>query len=229
MSRAPTTNVALIQSLANQDEQLAWEEFVNSYEPLIYGVAKGLGLNDIDAADAVQEVLVHVSQVVANWSPNGNKGAFRSWLRRVARNRILKVLSRTRMLKSEAASSESRLDLSSVRNEPRSTIGIAFRRQVLIHVVDRVKGCFSESTWQAFWQSYVDGTATATVAENLGMSVGAVYIARSRVLNRIQAEVQQLVDQDFPEFGEGFVGDTAQFKVALEQKNSRDEGKTNDQ
>jgi DNA-directed RNA polymerase specialized sigma24 family protein len=56
------------------------------------------------------------------------------------------------------------------------------------HVRDR----FQESTWQAFWRTGVEGKGAREVADSLGMSVGAVYIAKSRVLAQVKAQIEQV-------------------------------------
>jgi RNA polymerase sigma-70 factor (ECF subfamily) len=58
----------------------------------------------------------------------------------------------------------------------------------------RVRGGFEASTWQAFWQTAVEGKRAKEVAEALGISVTAVYIAKSRVLNRLKEQLRQLHD-----------------------------------
>ena len=60
----------------------------------------------------------------------------------------------------------------------------------------RIRCDFEETTWQAFWQTAVDGQAAVQVAEQLEMSVGAVYIAKSRVLSRLKVRVQEVDDDD---------------------------------
>ena len=60
-----------------------------------------------------------------------------------------------------------------------------------IEAAEQIRSEFQDSTWQAFWQTNMEGKATKEVAESLGMTVGAVYIARSRVLARLKQQIQQ--------------------------------------
>ena len=57
-----------------------------------------------------------------------------------------------------------------------------------------VQGEFEERTWHAFWRATVDGHATADIAADLGMSVNAVRLAKSRVLRRLRGELEGLMD-----------------------------------
>ena len=67
-----------------------------------------------------------------------------------------------------------------------------YRRSLFEWAAERIRCEFEENTWQAFWRTSVDGRETAEVAESLGVSVGAVYIARSRVLARLRREVEEV-------------------------------------
>ncbi len=62
--------------------------------------------------------------------------------------------------------------------------------------MDRIKGEFQDSTWQAFWLTAVDGLAAAEAARQVGISPGAVYVAKSRVLARLKQEVEALRQQE---------------------------------
>jgi RNA polymerase sigma-70 factor (ECF subfamily) len=62
--------------------------------------------------------------------------------------------------------------------------------------MDVVKGEFQPATWQAFWGTAVDGRPAAEVGAELGMSPGAVYVAKSRVIARLRDEVRRMVDDE---------------------------------
>ena len=199
MGVSETTNVELILRLANSQDQRDWAEFAKLYEPLLFKTAQKLGLNSNDAVDAVQEVFVHLGKVVSQWKPTGKSGAFRGWLVRVARNQMLQLIQRTTMLKAESASND--VIESTLANPDfyhQSTyFNLEFRRTVFLYVVQKVRDSFSEKTWQAFWSTYMDQRSPLEVAAELNLTTGAVYIARSRVMNRLQSEIQLLVDDDW--------------------------------
>jgi RNA polymerase sigma-70 factor (ECF subfamily) len=66
------------------------------------------------------------------------------------------------------------------------------RRCLFDWAAGEVQGEFQPSTWQAFWQTSLEGRNTKEVADSLGMTVGAVYIARSRVLARLKEKIQHI-------------------------------------
>ncbi len=70
----------------------AWEEFCDTYLPVIFRIAKARGLQDADAHDVSQNVLVRVARSVKNWSPDQERGSFGGWLGTIARNLIIDFL-----------------------------------------------------------------------------------------------------------------------------------------
>jgi DNA-directed RNA polymerase specialized sigma24 family protein len=70
--------------------------------------------------------------------------------------------------------------------------GVQVRVLLLRRLLDLIKLEFKDHTFQAFWRVAADGRSAADVAEELGMSVPAVYTAKSRVLNRLREEAEAL-------------------------------------
>ncbi|MFK7768046.1 MAG: RNA polymerase sigma factor [Mariniblastus sp.] len=202
-----TTNVELIQRLSNREDQEAWNEFVQIYEPMLMRTASKLGLNRTDSVDAVQEVFIHLGKAILSWKPieenaAGERGSFRGWLVRVARNQMIKLIERSNVLKSESTGSAASDLLATemgAQTDDETYFNIEFRRQVFLYVVQKIRKCFKEKTWQAFWLTYIDQRQPQEVAQELGVSLGAVYISRSRVMSRLQSEIKVLVNDEWTE------------------------------
>lgn len=200
MSTSPTTKVDLIFCLSDPSNQRAWEEFIEIYTPLLMRTAHQLGLHSHDASDAVQEVLMHLTSAVARWQPTGKAGAFRGWLVRVARNQMLKLLQRSNAFCSQSVYDESQLyllDQVTAPAEITAWFNREFRQHVFLFAVKKIQNDFKPKTWTAFWNTYIDQKPPAEVAQQLSLSIGAVYIARSRVMNRLQKTVENLVENEW--------------------------------
>ena len=96
MVHLPETRNSLLLKVRDPADAVAWEEFVAIYRPLIYRLARRRGLQDADAEDLAQRVLVSVSEAIRTWEKDERRGTFRAWLLRVARNAIINALTRTR-------------------------------------------------------------------------------------------------------------------------------------
>src|ERR1700730_7900289 len=92
MTPTPTTRASLLLRLRDSQDHEAWVQFVSLYEPLVYRLLRRHGLQEADALDVMQELFLAVSRSIDRWDPAKEKGSFRGWLRRVARNLVINWL-----------------------------------------------------------------------------------------------------------------------------------------
>jgi RNA polymerase sigma-70 factor (ECF subfamily) len=193
MDLTPATRASLIVKLRDPSDEIAWSEFVALYEPLVYRLARQKGLQDADAHDLCQEVFRAVAQAVDRWEPG--RGSFRGWLSRIARNLLINFLTRSPShFRGTGGTSVMELLEAHPAADPSASalFEAEYQRRVFQWAADDVRGDFTPSTWQAFWQTAVEDRAPSQVAVELGLSVGAVYIARSRVLARLKRRIEKL-------------------------------------
>lgn len=186
------TRESLILRLPSQSDALAWQEFTAIYEPMIYRFARKRGLQDADARELVQNVLVAVARAVERWQPDTEKGRFRSWLFRIARNQLINMVQQRRLDAACGGTDEwiSIGQIDSPSNGHSQQLA-DYRRELFRIAAAHVRDCFHETTWEAFWRTSVLEEACETVAHELNISIGAVYIARSRVIHRLKQVIQQ--------------------------------------
>jgi RNA polymerase sigma-70 factor (ECF subfamily) len=191
VSDYPDTRASLIVRLRTDADQAAWAEFVEIYRPVVYRLARRKGLQDADADDLAQQVLAAVAGAVRRWDPDPERGKFRAWLNRIAHNLIINTL--TRRAPDRAAGGDSAADLlacESARDGPDSDLlRVEYRREVFQWAARQVRGEFRPDTWEAFWQTAVEGRPPADVAAELGKVVGAIYTARGRVMRRLREKI----------------------------------------
>src|SRR5580700_4699869 len=113
MTLTPTTRASLLLRLRDSQDHEAWVEFVSLYEPVAYRLLRRHGLQDADARDLTQELFMAVGRSIARWDPAKDRGSFRGWLRRVARNLVINWLKKSerRVLATVDSDVQSMLDM----------------------------------------------------------------------------------------------------------------------
>jgi RNA polymerase sigma-70 factor (ECF subfamily) len=187
----PDTRASLLVDIRDPSNVHAWSVFSELYRPVIYRMARRRGLQDADAQDLAQKVLVSVARAIGNWEEDSQRGRFRHWLSRVTRNAIIDVFRRMKPDVALGGSAIARvLNQSPAAQE--TEIDYEYERSVFRQAARLVQKEFQESTWKAFWQTTVDGQPVAAVASQLGQTSGAIYTARSRVMKRLKEAVDDL-------------------------------------
>jgi RNA polymerase sigma-70 factor (ECF subfamily) len=194
MAELPTTRASLLVRIRDAGDQEAWRHFVRIYAPVVYGYARERGLQDADAADLTQEVLRAVSAAAGRLNYDPKRGSFRSWLFTVAHHKVYDLLAQQRRQGrgTGGADGQELLEAQPARDEDKALWDREYEQRLFHWAAEQVRDHFHDSTWQAFWLTAVDGKSGQEVAERLGMTVAAVYLAKSRVMARLRAQIQQL-------------------------------------
>jgi RNA polymerase sigma-70 factor (ECF subfamily) len=192
------TSLSLLERVRARD-QAAWERLVGLYGPLVYGWCRRAGLQPTDAADVGQEVFAAVARGIGAFRHDREGDTFRGWLFTITRNKLRDRSAPPGGVGAGGSDAQRRLaglaveppddePLTAVCDEPNE------RKILCRRAIEIVRVEFEVPTWEAFWRSFVDGRAPADVAAELGLSVNAVYLARSRILQRLREEFAELID-----------------------------------
>jgi RNA polymerase sigma-70 factor (ECF subfamily) len=190
------TSFSLLDRLRSRPDDAAWQRFVDLYGPLLHGSLRRQGVRPEDADDLVQDVLGVVLRELPAFRHNERPGAFRAWLRAILVNR-LRGFWRARQSQPIAEGGTPAHELEQLE-DPDSRLTRLWDqehdRHVLRRLMELIRPEFAPATWQAFWQTTVDEKPAATVAQELGLSVNAVWLAKSHVLRRLRQESRCLLD-----------------------------------
>ena len=197
MDELPSTHASLLLRIHDADDRPAWRQFVTVYTPLVYRYCRGRGLQDCDAADVSQDVMAAVASAIRGFDYDRKRGTFRGWLFTVTRSKLNDYFARRQRHPPATGASGVQKILSEVPSPSESDQWDRdYQRRLFEWGADKIRGEFKESTWQAFWRTAVDHQPIRETAERLELSVGAVYIARSRVLCRLKEYIQENIGEE---------------------------------
>ncbi len=183
------TPISLLERLRQTNDRAAWERFVRLYAPLLHRWVLRLGVPRQDAADLVQEVLTLLVRKLPNFQYDPQQ-SFRAWLWTVTRNKCAELQRRVPAVVLQAHEAVL-TELSSRENESDET---EYRHYLVGQALELIRDEFQPSTWKAFWESATTRRRAAEIAGELGLSIDAVYAAKSRVLRRLRQELGGLLD-----------------------------------
>ena len=199
MPEAPATRQSLLLRLRDFQDHEAWTQFVEVYAPLIYAYVRKRGVQDADAADLTQACLRKVTDHVGNLDYDPKTDSFRGWLFTIVRHKLLDFHARPRHL--WQGSGDVQLH-ALIENQAERENGDTtewereYQRSLFAWAAEKVKPQVQPATWQAFWQTAVEGKPGEEVARKLGMSLGAVYIAKSRVIVRLREAIRAMEEKE---------------------------------
>jgi RNA polymerase sigma-70 factor, ECF subfamily len=182
---------------AQTGEQDAWKDLTDLYRPLIIGWLNRQGVPARDLPDLSQDILLSVVKHLPTFQHTGHRGAFRSWLRTIVCSRTADYWRAADAAAPASGGSGATAALQQIA-DPDSDLNRRWDeehdRYVLDCLLDLVEEEFEPATVRAFRRLALDGASGAETAEELGLSVAAVYVAKSRVLQRIRQEAEGLID-----------------------------------
>jgi RNA polymerase sigma-70 factor, ECF subfamily len=183
----PETCHSLIVRLQCRDDEAAWEEFVAIYRPVIVRVAVARGLQPTDAEDLAQQVLLSVARSIPQWEHDPARARFRTWLGRIIRNAVVNAVARRTADRGIGGTGA----MVSLRNtvSPQDDLALLeteWQREAFRWAADQVRDEVDTSTWEAFRLTAIESLPASEAARRTGKSIGAVYMAKSRVMKRLK-------------------------------------------
>lgn len=189
------TSVSLLERLAGTPTDDDWRRLNDLHQPLLRTWAARAGVPSADAEDLIQNVLLVVFREIGRFERRG-PGAFRAWLRTILVHRTRDYWKRQKRQPATGGSDFLRRldDLES----PESALSRLWDREhdeyVAAALLRRVAADFAPATWTAFRRHVLEGEPVARVAEELGLSLNSVLLARSRILKRLRQELAAFVE-----------------------------------
>ena len=185
------TSLSLLERLQQQPDDVSWQKLVDIYAPLIGRWLMRSPLQKADHEDLVQEVLKIVVQKLPEFQRR-REGSFRAWLRVVSVN-CLREFWRSSKHQPVATGDSNFLQQLQELEDPHSALAQAWDtehdRYVVRRLLEIIEPQFEPTTRQAFRRVVLEREKPAAVAAELGISVNAVFLAKSKILRQLRKEI----------------------------------------
>ncbi|MFV0442401.1 MAG: RNA polymerase sigma factor [Planctomycetaceae bacterium] len=188
-----TTRASLLQRLRQQPQSADWEEFHAVYQPLLFRFCLSQGVPPNDVADIVQDVFAKLVRVLQSFHYDPQRGRFRTWLYRIARNQIADWRRRRRRRREECCAPDSLAEVSTAVES--FHWDREHRTRVLEFALQSVRSESQTLTWLCFARRYLQGRSGPEIALETGLSETGVYTNASRVLKRLRDKCQHFEEE----------------------------------
>jgi RNA polymerase sigma factor (sigma-70 family) len=191
------TSISLLERLRLHSESADWNRFIELYTPFIRNWLLIQNVPDADTDDLTQDVLAVVVGELVDFQHNQRVGAFRTWLRAIAVNRLRGYWRGLQHSPRAGGDSEAERRLAEL-DDSHSSLSQRWDQEHDRHVLGRlmklIEPEFPLAWWQAFRRHVVEGARAREVAKELDVSVNVVLLAKSRILKRLRQEAAGFVD-----------------------------------
>ncbi|MBW3600365.1 MAG: RNA polymerase sigma factor [Planctomycetes bacterium] len=189
------TSLSLLDQLADGADGASWDRLVNLYSPLLRSWLARYDVQDADADDLTQDVLMVVMREAPGFRHNRQAGAFRTWLRRILVNRLRNFWrSRGRMIAGNSQLARRLKEFEDPRSPLSQTWDREHNRRLTRQLLAMIEPRFSGTTQAVFRRLVLDGARADEVAAEFDLSMTAVFTAKSRVLRELRRLGKGMID-----------------------------------
>lgn len=192
------TSLSLLKRLKQQPaDQQAWDDLVQRYGSRILVWCRHWGLQDADAADVTQTVLLKLAKGIQRFSKDSG-GSFRAWLKTLAHHSWYDLVnSRQHKMAKGSTDLAAAFDSLDAKDELAKCLETEWEQELLQLASGRVRKRVDAKTWQAFELLTIESQSAQQVSEKLGISLTSAYKAKSNIVKMLQEEVSLLETSEF--------------------------------
>jgi RNA polymerase sigma-70 factor (ECF subfamily) len=193
--RASTSTSRSLLARVGDNDPVAWDRLIALYAPLVWHWCRKSNLPAQEIADVFQEVFQAVAAHIHGFRKDRPTDTFRGWLRTITKNKVLDHFRRLEREPRATGGSGAQWGWSQIPEvnwDNEEIEATASCHRLLQRALELIQADFEERSWRAFWRVVVDQRSPQAVAEELGMSPGAVRVAKCRVLHRLRQELGDL-------------------------------------
>ena len=184
------TRITLLGRLRRDPtNQAAWAEFVEHYGAKIYGWCRRWNLQEADAQDVTQDVLLKLARAMKDFTYDPTR-SFRAWLKTITQHAWSDAIA-DRYRGSDSRIIQ-RLESLEARADLRRRFEESFDRELMEMAIARVQRRVTPPTWEAFRLTALEGLSGAEASQRLTSSVAAVFVSKHRVQKLLKEEIRKL-------------------------------------
>ena len=196
--QAYVTRPTLLLRVRDREDQESWSEFVEIYGPLIHRFALSRGAHRDAAPDITQEVLRNVAKAMQGFEYDPSKGTFRGWLFTAIRREIGRVAKKTERSPASANGDDPSRLLDQLPDEREAQDwDVDYQRRLVQWAMEKIRHEFGDNGWESFVATAIHGKSPDAIAKKLGVTTGAVYVAKSRVMKRLIEKVRSVDEEEW--------------------------------
>ncbi len=185
-----TRDSYLVARMRTSDD--GWQDFLDRYQPRIFQFARSRGLQDADAQDVTQNVLVHICRALPDFKVDPNRGTFWDWIATIVHREILRHLYAMRRVR--LTNNREALERHIATQSSRLTRSTRIVQQIYELAICEARLTSRRRDWVIFRAIWLRNESPKLVARREGQSVQWVYRAKFRVLKRVRFAVRCLTE-----------------------------------
>ena len=194
------TRTSLLRRLKQWEDQESWRDFFNTYWKLIYGAAVKAGLNDAEAQDVVQDIVIVVAKKIEEFKYDPALDSFKGWLLYLTRKRIALHYRKRERERGRASPGSEGSDLGADLSRIPDPAGVGFEgiwnaeweKNLADAALARAKQESNPRQFQIFSLYVLKQWPVKEVARTLGVTVAQVYLAKHRISALVRKEAKRL-------------------------------------
>lgn len=186
------TRLTLLARVKNQHDEKAWQEFEKIYSVYLTIVFRYLKIDSSDIDDLVQETLIHLWEKLPEFNYDKEKGRFRGWLRRVASNKAMNMISKRQ--NRQKLLQDKYISISSMSSAIEENCEAEWQQFLAKQAWERIKGMFTEQAEECFMRM-ASGESSVDLAEEFGIPENTIRVNKRRVEKRLNREIRHLIEE----------------------------------
>ncbi len=186
-----TTRLSLMDRVKDNRDEVAWQEFYDIYNSLIYRYARQRDLTSTDAEEIVSQCFENLSQAMAKFEYRPTRGKFKSWLKKLVNNKISHLQVKRR---GERLLPNSELDRQSTPSHE-AFWERTWKHEVLRYCVQQARAEVSTQNYRIFHLNVYEGWAADKIAQSLDITQEQVYRAKHKVLQAVREKMAKYLEE----------------------------------